>query len=786
MSARLSPRAVALLTHGVVLLVLVLVLAGLFGPVLWHPGRYLFSSAEDGLKNYYTSLWYVRHDAGLWFTGMSYPFGEHVVFTDNQPLLSFVLAALQRRGVAVNTVAVFNSCMLGAQLLSAPPLLALLRRCRLPAWYAGTVTVLIVLLAPQMERLLGHYALSYSCVIPILWYVVVRATEARRRWGWYGTYAAVTLFFGCLHPYYFPVSALLLLAHSAVEWWQTSGKALWPQRITYWLPVLLTLAVPVVLFQVTLALTDPYAAGRPSNPYGFFAYSSSIWSVFFPVEQPVLGWWQSIFHTPDPSWEGQAYVGLAGTVVVIGTLVRVGWHLRRRHWQRLRRPALPPVLRISLWAGFLILLFAMGWPFRWGLEGLLPFLGPLRQFRSIGRFAWIFYYFYSAYGAYALYQAFRWLRQHHHALPGAIMLTTALLLWAAESVFSTGHKAFQIRHPHYPTRVLTTAPGQQPVYQRRLAIAGRRVADFQAILPIPYYALGSEVFATFNSDKSSYESMRASLETGLPIAATMLSRTPLHEAQALIQVLSNPAIDKTLLTYLPDQRPLLLVVSATAPRDSAEASLLARAQVFYRDSAVWLAALPLNRLEARAPLVAEFRQRQAALRAYPGYWSSADSPQVVHRSFDTAKPVGKFSVTAAPLLGMGAQVVRKGLFLLADQPLTQAGSYEASVWAYVRTDDLPSLHWRLTDAQGVAGDSSVVETKFGIDVLGDWVRLTAHIHSRRPGQQLRIWMKGRKYVFDEFELRPESAAIWRYDSLHTTLIHNNYPLMPAPRRSSHH
>ena len=133
MSARLSPRAVALLTHSVVLLVLVLVLVGLFGPVLWHPGRYLFSSAEDGLKNYYTSLWYVRHDAGLWFTGMSYPFGEHVVFNDNQPLLSFILAALQRRGVAVNTVAVFNGCMLGAQLLSAPPLLALLRRCRLPA-----------------------------------------------------------------------------------------------------------------------------------------------------------------------------------------------------------------------------------------------------------------------------------------------------------------------------------------------------------------------------------------------------------------------------------------------------------------------------------------------------------------------------------------------------------------------------------------------------------------------------------------------------------------------------
>ena len=759
---------------------LTVVLAVLFGPVFWHPGRYLFSTVEDGIKNYYTALWYVQHDAGWHFTGMNYPFGEHVVFTDDQPLLSFALAWLRRRGVAVNGVAVINSAMLLAQILSAPPLLALLRRCRLPAWYAGIITILIVLLAPQLDRLLGHYALSYACVIPVLWYLAVRAAESQRPLGWYAAYAAVTLFFGGLHPYYLPISALLLLALGVVGWWQQPDRASWGARLRYWLPLVLAVAVPIGIFQGALVLTDPYAADRPGTPYGFFAYSSSVWSVFFPVEQPVRGWWQAVFHTPDPEWEGQAYVGLAGTLVALATLWRLGGYLRARRWARLRWPALPPMLRTSLWAGLLILLFAMGWPFRWGLEGLIPYLGPIKQFRSIGRFAWIFYYFYSVYGAYALYQGFRWLRQRKRPQLAAGVLAALLLLWAAEGTFSTAHKAYQITHPRATGRSLTAAGTAAALYPARLAAAGQRAGAYQAIVPIPYYSLGSEVFDVFSSDLSSYETMRASLETGLPIATAMLSRTALYQAQALNQLRSNPAIDKTLFGYLPDRRPLLLVVAARAPRDSADAALLARAHIFYRDSTVWLAELLLDKLENRPALETEFRTQAATLHAYPGYWSNTEAPQVAYRSFDVPDPaIITYDAGVAPLLGAGAQAVRKGTLPLLNTALRQTGWYEASVWANVRTPELPNLHWSLTDAHGVVQDSAIIETKTSSDVLGDWARLTARIQAPRPGLKLRLWMRGRRYVADEFELRPAGATIWRRTPA-GVLVRNNYPLVPPP------
>src|SRR5687768_16710515 len=50
-----------------------------------------FSPWGDGYKNYYTLAYYLRYDCGIHFAGMNYPFGENVVFTDNQPAIAWLL-----------------------------------------------------------------------------------------------------------------------------------------------------------------------------------------------------------------------------------------------------------------------------------------------------------------------------------------------------------------------------------------------------------------------------------------------------------------------------------------------------------------------------------------------------------------------------------------------------------------------------------------------------------------------------------------------------------------------
>ena len=59
------------------------------GNWLQDPNAFLFGESPDGFKNYMTTTWHVRHDSSyVHYGGMNYPYGEHVLFTDNQPILS--------------------------------------------------------------------------------------------------------------------------------------------------------------------------------------------------------------------------------------------------------------------------------------------------------------------------------------------------------------------------------------------------------------------------------------------------------------------------------------------------------------------------------------------------------------------------------------------------------------------------------------------------------------------------------------------------------------------------
>ncbi len=760
----------------------------LLAPLWAAPGHHLFGTTEDGLKNYYTALWYVLHDQGLHFTGMNYPFGEHVVFTDNQPLLALALRcwpAPTAAGTVARVLGALNLLMLAAQVLTVPLVAMLLRRCRLPLAYAVGAATVIALLSPQLVRLLGHYALAYSCVVPALWYGLVRAFEAPARAGrWWACLGVMTLLLGCLHPYYLLLSALLLGAYLSIGWWQAPIVA--RARRGFWLGGVLALAAPLVVFQLGLRLTDPYAPDRLNSPYGFFEYSASVWSVFFPVSPPALTWWQAVFHTPSPTWEGHAYVGMVATVVAGLTLARVARRLRARQWWRLRHPALPPPLRTGLWAATLVLLFAMGWPFRWGLEGLLDLLGPLRQFRSIGRFAWIFYYVFSVYAAYVLYHGARLLQRRGRPALAAAVLVVGGGFWTMEAILNGFGKAELLLHPlHGAGRTLLGAPTDPTAFPARLAAAHRRADEFQAIVPLPFYSLGSEKLGQLTSDESGYYSMRASLETGLPIATAMLSRTALWQAQNLVQLLSAPALAKGVLPLLPNRRPLLVVVVTGTRLDDAERRLLSDARVFYRDSAVVLAELPLAALVGgRAALVAQHKALGRLLRPFGSYRAVRPAAGTYHDDLDSIDdPRAPAALRALPGLLGAAHAVRRGeLPLYAGQP-ADTGCFEASVWVNLRTEELPSLRLRATDARtGRLLDSLDVVSSGVTDICGDWLRLAGVLRLRRPGS-LRVWLSGRRFVADAFCLRPIAGPdVWWTDPTTGWLVWNNYPLPPRPPR----
>jgi hypothetical protein len=130
------------------------------------------------------------------------------------------------------------------------------------------------------------------------------------------------------------------------------------------------------------------------------------------------------------------------------------------------------------------------------------------------------------------------------------------------------------------------------------------------------------------------------------------------------------------------------------------------------------------------------------------------------------------------MLGAGARAVRRDTCILYDGPLPRAGRYESSVWAWMGTKGLPTLCWRTYDRAGRPLDSASVAARTVVDFFGNWGRAALALPVRWPGQRVRVYCEGQRYLIDAFELRPDTVTVWR--RVGGVLLRNNYPLLPPP------
>ena len=735
----------------VLLLLTAVLLYWALGPILLHPAQYAFAAGGDGTKNYYSLLYHVRYGHGTHFTGMLYPYGEHLTYADSQPLLSLPLAALQHLGLPAAdwSLGLVNGLMLLSVPLTAVVVYLLLRRVLLPAAPAVVGALLITFMAPQLERWIGHYALSYAFVVPLLWYLLVRALDAPQRWQPLAGYVAAGFLAGLLHPYFLLLAALLGLAYALVALGQ---RLISPARSAYSLGLLLRVAgaavLPVVLFQVFMYLTDAIA-DRPATPYGFLVYRASLASVFSPPLDPLASFWRTVFHSEEGAWEGRAYVGLMALLVLGLTGFKVLGYLLRGRWRPVVVPVLPPPLRIGLYAGLLTLLFACGVPFIFGLESLLEWIKPLKQFRSIGRFAWIFYYFFTVYAVFYFYQLGRYLHQRRAGRFAATLLLLVVAVWAWECRTNFRGLAQRIREtnatPRYSPQGLLRPT---ETYIKFANWVKEGPGSYQAILPLPYFLLGPEQFGTSSMPLSAYEAMRTSLYTGLPIVASAMSRTSQAQGLAAAQLLAAPELPKTILHDFPSQRPLLLLVT-DEPLSAAEQRLVSLSQLLLHDGSVSLYSLPLSALEA-APY------RQAALAA------AASAPP---RPADIVRRTWPVAGAAPTPLGGGSWRTENQAPLFAG-PIPQAqdtAHYEVSVWVRaVGMGTLPALRVRELDGQTgqvVAEQEALV--KLSPEVYRGWLRTaTVPFRLQQPTNRLEVVMEGPEFEVAHLLIRPAYADVY--------------------------
>ncbi len=745
--------------------------AVLFWPMLVYPNDHFVTAGGDALQSYYVTAFYAMHNTGTQFTGMNYPFGEHFNYPSLQPLLAVTMGFLQRHGVETGryAVAIINSAALSSLLITPVVVYAILRRTRLPVVYAAVLALLIGFMSPQVLRLDAHLALSYAWFVPLLWYCIIRMQEAPARWQWYGAFVASTLFMATVMPYFLALGCFFLLGHVLVLGMQQPNMRRWLGRM------LVAALLPLLLFRAYLWATDP-VTDRPPNPYGLLVYVATPGTVFTPALGKLHDWWQRHLPGSSDSYEGLAYVGLVCTAtLVVALVVGLGSVVRRRRWWQLGRPALPLHLRTGLWAAGLLLLLSFGYPFKWRwLDALTDYAGPVKQFRSLGRFAWPFYYVATTFTAYYLYRAWRFLRLRRQPMV-ALAGLALILFWAIDAWYQVSAKAAQVSEAVGANDFLDPNTS----LASRMTWSKRQISDFQAIMPLPYFNIGTDKFDLSGSGNSFYQAYKMSATTGLPLLASYIPRASVGQVMQHIQLFSSELIPKTLLAAFPSQKPILLLVTPDALTE-AEQRLVRLGHLLVQAPEGSLYELPLAALGATS-LARERAKADSLLPALParaGGLRVTTPAGVIVQGYDSAPD-------RRGRLGAGAfYAPKEGFSTLYDGPLpmpADTGRYEASVWMYAKSNyGLGNMQIKQYEAGGREIDHQTADARHATEVLGDWVRVVVPFRRAPTAVRLEILYDNRDLLVDDLLVRPLNTDVYYYvgTGAQRQLIKNTYPLNP--------
>ena len=731
-----------------------LILLLFFSPWIFHANQYLFASGGDAVKNYYTMAWYLAHDSGWWTIGMNYPYGEHIFFTDNQPIFSMLFAACSpiTGNPALYTPGIINLLMFLSLPLCAIFLFTILRHFEIPSSWALITSLIITFLNPQFPRFFAHYSLAHAFIIPMIWWLAIKATNDKRPILYAGMLLFALSFSGMIHLYFLAIGASFTLIYSLAVW------LLKPKvNKNSILALLMASVLSLLLLKILMLITDP-VADRSISPYGFIDFRHIPATLLFKPGSAAI----KAFRITAPSIENRTYLGIVVAIMGMIGLIMLLFNIVKKKQHKLKTEN--PVMAASIIAALVLLLFAMALPFKW-FPALLDQFPFVNQFRASGRFAWPVYYVMAVY-AVVLFRKFYLILVNANLKSFAIGLFTLFLsIWGIEAFINL--RNVNNKMPQTKTNFLADD------FSNILNENKLRADEFQSILPLPYYNIGSEKLYISNSNHAIYESCRASLALGLPIITTHLARTSISQSFREAQLLSGPMIRKTLLDDLPNTKPILVLSCSTVLKPS-EQSIINRSVWIGNSGDLNLYVLPIDSLYDRIDEIKQSSKSRIDSLVSINHILLNDSPKIlVYKHFDHT---GYQDFTFA---GQGALYQDKGKLILLDTILHVASypsDIEASFWIHPhpKRPAFPIVHGQLWNAAGAPIADQYINPKESVEIYGEWVRVSMPVNCYEPGMHFKLEVIGDKAIIDEFLLKRNSASVWYQDL--NRLFYNNYPM----------
>ena len=422
-------------------------------------------------------------------------------------------------------------------------------------------------------------ALGLNCYIPILIFLTNKFLRSKRTL-WKALLFIQTCATFLIHPYHGVMQCCFLLIIFLLAKDRINNKLL--RIISFSI-------LPVFCFLAFLKISDLHF-NRVSNPDGILKFSSNGQSILLSVFSPLKIFYKKLFGQ-DFTWlfnffEGWAYIGISGIIFII--LISF---LAVTDYKGISKTILhlPRSLKLTLITSFIMLFISTALPFKLIdiSKEVLNLIPPLRQFRALGRFAWFFVFALHLSLGYII--SIKWIEKKEKKYLMIFLVLFSTTIWEGinQHIFAAKDITTNIlRKPHSAIDKLN----QEGINIEDLSI--------QALVPIPYFHVGSHRFHTKISTPYSYlnEFLPFALQSNLPVTASLLSRNSIDESILSFSFFSDEVFNKPILDEFNDNS-LLLFHDKRFRMSQEEKSILDNSLIIYEDQEIKLSILEPGQLK---------------------------------------------------------------------------------------------------------------------------------------------------------------------------------------------
>ena len=758
-----------------VLLILAALFMSLFyGKVIVSPNNFVFENNGDAIKNYYTYAYHIANDSSYTnFEGMNYPYGEHFIYTDCHPILanSFKFSANYFTVFETHNVGILNFLMILSIFLTFIVVYFLLLEFSIHKWISVFFSISITLLAPQIFRLGGHLALSYSIAIPLSWLLLIKVFKTPKKRLVF-TLIVNNIFWMFIHAYLGIIILFFLTLLIVVKVLSDKNRK---QKIKNYAYFLATILIPILLFYGFTKLTDNHL-GRTNNPSGFFLYNAEFDDVFLPNHKPLKPVFDYVSNNNlKQEWEAWSYIGISATLMCLVFIITLFlWRFNKNKREKLKIYFANKYLNISLIAAFLVLLFAMAFPFK-QFPQLLDFLPVLKQFRATGRFTWPFYFVFLTFSAYIFNGVYLHFRSKEKRNFGVLIIVIITFFNVIEAL------PYHIETSNNITVHANVFNKELLAKQYKDALSNIDVNNYQAIIALPFYHQGSETFSRTRNDEAVRASIILSYHTKLPMVNANLTRVSVDESKNIVQLIFPDFYDKKLKHDIKNSKPFL-IVKVNEELTRYETDLYNKATSFLKQENIELLTItPENLFKTNSDrLKYNFELIKDSLKSKEGFHTLDTNSFIYYNDYE--KSPSEFCFR-----GKGAfKGIKKGKNIFTEfNPNTfiKDKEYQLSMWMHNGEKDALNLWLRVIVEEYNSDNNEWYTTtffpEFSETIYGDWSLVEGVFKVHNPKNKVYIVSKGKEnskanLYTDDLLIREVNNDVYKWNN--DILFYNNHQI----------